>query len=212
MLRFKIFGFPVTVHWMFWLIMVLIFSNIGGGSAEGFRLVVVAVALGFVSILGHELGHAWFQRKYGGNPQIMLHGMGGVAISQGMFTRNQSLVITGAGPAVSLILAGIGYVALRAVPFQNDYLVFAFWILFIMNLTWGIFNLLPVLPMDGGRLLEHFMHGRNSRLRGQIGFGVAVAGALYFLSRSNIMGAVVLGYFAYFNWNYSQGKAMPRMY
>ena len=212
MLKFTILGFPVAVHWMFWLIMALIFGGLDAGSTEGFRIVLIGVSLGFISILAHELGHAWFQRKYGGRPQIMLHGMGGVAISQGGFTRNQSLTITAAGPAVNLVIGSAAYLILKNVSIANPYVLVALSILTWINIVWAIFNLLPVLPMDGGRLLEHYMFGRNPKLRGQIGCGVAIAAALFALSRQQIFAAAMLGYLAFFNWKYAQGQQMPRMF
>jgi len=62
----------------------------------------------FGSILIHEMGHAWFFRKYGGfGTRIHLYGMGGYATAQGRFSRQQHLMISAAGPAVQIIAAAI---------------------------------------------------------------------------------------------------------
>ncbi len=77
-IHFRIFGIPVRVHPFFWLIAVLLVIRGDPKPAQ----VLIWVAAMFVSILIHELGHAWLQRRYGGRPRIVLYGMGGLAISE----------------------------------------------------------------------------------------------------------------------------------
>ena len=113
-LRFKLFGMPVAVHWFFWLVALLISPVLHvANSPQGFQLLVIWIAVVFVSILVHEFGHAFAFRRYGGRPSIMLWGMGGFATAPGRYTRNQNIVITAAGPGVQLVLAGIFYLLLK---------------------------------------------------------------------------------------------------
>jgi len=207
MLRFTILGFPVTVVWTFWLGAALL----GSGSAdtrEGFRFMLVFIVAAFVSILLHELGHAWFQRKYGGRSQIVLHAFGGYAQGTGRYTRNQSLVITFAGPVMNFLLAAVFYALMGQLTPASPHLLLIFvFIMIWINLSWGILNLVPVLPLDGGRVLEHLMHGRNPAFRYQIS---AVAAALVavagFVWLKAIFLSLMFGYLAYVNWQASQGR------
>ena len=72
-LHFSLFGFPVRVHPMFWLVTLML--GYQSGDAAAVLTWIVAV---FLSILVHELGHALVMRAYGLRPWIVLHGMGGL--------------------------------------------------------------------------------------------------------------------------------------
>ena len=64
-----------------------------------------------------------------------------------------------------------------------------------------LFNLLPIIPLDGGQLLGHIMHEKKPVLRGQIGGITAGLAALFlFLILGSIFGAILLGYLAYQNF------------
>lgn len=128
--RFSIFGFPVRVTWLFWLITAALgysmamgtnqmFSSIGQAPGVGpFLLIWVACVM--VSILVHELGHAIAFRYFGIESHIVLYHMGGLAIPTAGFSFNRSgsrrrlnhldhIVISLAGPGfqfISAILVG----------------------------------------------------------------------------------------------------------
>ena len=103
MWRFNLFGFPVTVEPWFWLVSFLMGGGIEARGREGFTLVAIWIAVVFVSIMVHELGHALAGRRFGAHPEIGLHGMGGVAVMHGgYFTRWQSIFVSAAGPLASL--------------------------------------------------------------------------------------------------------------
>ena len=74
-LHFRIFGFPVRVHPLFWVVTVLLGLQ---GRADPFET-LVWVGVVFVSILVHELGHATLERTFGGHPWITLYSFGGLA-------------------------------------------------------------------------------------------------------------------------------------
>ena len=76
-LHFRAFGVPVRVHPWFWVIALLL--GLGGGERADPMETVIWVAVVFVSILVHELGHAFPQRFYGGHPRITLYSFGGLA-------------------------------------------------------------------------------------------------------------------------------------
>src|SRR5512147_2302977 len=75
-LRFSIAGIPVTVHPLFWLIALLL------GSSGDLLLIPIWVAVVFISILIHELGHAFAFRRFGQRSQIILHFAGGLTVPQ----------------------------------------------------------------------------------------------------------------------------------
>ncbi len=103
--HFSILGIPVRVHPFFWIITLII--ALRGDSAPPAEVFSWIVAV-FVSILIHELGHAFLQRRYGGHPRIVLHGMGGLAICGDCdrSTRSQ-ILISFAGPGVGFLFAAI---------------------------------------------------------------------------------------------------------
>jgi stage IV sporulation protein FB len=217
-LRFSVLGIPVRVHPMFWLIGALL------GSSSGPQLSVVAIWIGclFVSILVHELGHALAARSFGWPPDIVLHGFGGFArYSPGRgYTRRRAIWITFAGP-----LAGFG---LWAIVFTVDLLIdrggtqgqpwaltlmtssawpdihFAMNVLIDINLFWGLFNLLPVFPLDGGQICSELLNARQNhsgRIRAhQIGMITAALAAAWFLNTGSILGGLMFGSLAYQNY------------
>ena len=108
MFRFTLLGFPVSIHWMFWLTAALLSGQIDNLSKPGALWQMgIWMAVVFLSVLWHELGHVIFQRKFGARPEIMLVAFGGLAVPHGgQFNRGQSFVIAAAGPAFGLLLWG----------------------------------------------------------------------------------------------------------
>ncbi|MEO2046375.1 MAG: site-2 protease family protein [Pirellulales bacterium] len=102
-LHFKLFGFPVRIHPYFWLIAVLL--GLRGSSTPPAQLMTWIATL-LVSILVHELGHAFMQRHFGGRPWITLYAMGGLAACDDCdrSTRSQVLISL-AGPVAGFLLA-----------------------------------------------------------------------------------------------------------
>src|SRR3954453_23886112 len=76
-LHFRLFGFPVRVHPFFWI--ATVFLGMGGSEKADPLDTLVWVAVVFVSILVHEMGHAIVQTYFGGHPRITLYGFGGLA-------------------------------------------------------------------------------------------------------------------------------------
>ncbi len=140
----SLLGFPVELNVSFLILLALVLVAFGGV----FGVFVVCIA--FASILLHELGHAVVARKLGVRVSgIELGFFGGAAkMVQMPQNANAELAIAAAGPAVSLALGGaaIGLGALTHLPL----LVMIGWI----NLVIAGFNLIPALPMDGGRILR----------------------------------------------------------
>jgi len=147
--HFRIFGFPVRVRASFLILSLLL--GMGGGTrpiAIAMWMVVV-----FASVLAHELGHALMGKAFGLEPAIELGGMGGLTywVKGRNLTAGKSLLISLAGPAVG-ITVGIAAKLVPTLPnpLLDDLMTDIVWV----NLGWGIFNLFPILPLDGGNALR----------------------------------------------------------
>ena len=141
----------------------------------------LAVFIGcmLVSILVHELGHVLMGSLFGARSHIVLYGFGGLAIG--------SLEVRGTGQRIAVLLAGPGagfllYSLVRlakiiAEPSLAPYLDAppnlvwaAFEFLLWMNLIWNILNLVPIWPLDGGRVCGEIL----MRAQGEQGLKIAL--------------------------------------
>jgi len=199
MLRFSLFGIPVTIQWMFWVVLAVLGPINALGRPNALMNLGLWVGVGFVSILWHELGHCFFQRKFGASPEIVLYGGGGVAIPHGArFTRGQSLLIAAAGPAFGLALWLASALLIQHFPPQTVTMYHVARYVAWINLVWSLVNLLPVLPLDGGRIMEALLNGRI-RVVAAIGAGVAVLAAVASFLSAQLYMAIFFGFFAWHN-------------
>jgi len=131
------------------------------------------IVLLFASVLLHEFGHILAARRYGiPTPEILLSPIGGIARIAGMPTRpRQELVVSLAGPMVTLAIVAVGWAALvatgEAAHFGNLIEQNALWpMVIVTNMALLVFNLIPAFPMDGGRVLRAALAGKLGLLRG----------------------------------------------
>jgi Zn-dependent protease len=163
----KILGIPTKIDPSFWVLSFFI------ASSRGFNLPLLVewVAVVFVSVLFHELGHALVGRRFGLSPQITLYSMGGLTSwsEAKEISPAKNLAISLAGPAAGFLLGGICFVVgpalLGAAP--SNLPTTAYRDLIWVNIGWGIFNLLPILPLDGGHVLVT-LEGWLTKRRDQI--------------------------------------------
>ena len=170
----RVFGIPLEARVSFLVMLAAVLLFMGGLSG------IFVVLLAFASIVLHELGHALVARRLGvGVSGIELHFFGGLAklTSQPASSRDE-ILIAAAGPAVSLALSGLGFLLSLATGWS----VFA--LLGAVNLVIGVFNLIPALPMDGGRILRAILAQR-------LGFGKATVLAVKISRAVSIAFAVV---------------------
>lgn len=184
-LSFRLFGFPIRVHPFFWLATILFGSDWFSPDHPQFFLIWVAVV--FVSILVHELGHAFAFRACGVGASVVLHAMGGLAIPWDHMTgRWRRVGVSLAGPGAGFLLALAVWASNRSYPWalNGPEAMFAYFSLVWVNVAWGAVNLLPVVPLDGGKVSEEVC-GRfardGTRLSLQISVGTAGAVAVYSL-------------------------------
>ncbi len=171
---FTAFGIPIRAHWSFLLLVYLFATQLVDSAAsvesrvipmpEDLPTSLVFVFFAMVCLLLHELGHALTARHYGiKTREIKMFFLGGVAMMErSPRVPSQELVITIAGPLVNFVIAGILFPLLLL--FSSDrpaaeqpmaYGLLGF--LLAINLVFGLFNLLPGFPMDGGRILRSLL-------------------------------------------------------
>lgn len=200
MLDFSILGIPVRIQWFFWLTAFFLSGGLNVGSAADWPAVLLSMGVIFFSILWHELGHAGASRFFGGRPAIELQGLGGLTRLGGwQFGRWQLLGISCAGPGASFLLAGLSLAALiftpenhAASPILSSFLA--------INVIWTLFNLLPILPMDGGQILRLLMGPGKERLACWIGLGTAVVLGLVFFALGRWWPTMIMGLLAWVNY------------
>jgi stage IV sporulation protein FB len=176
-LRFRFLDIPVRVHPLFWLVAA------GLGWEEGhLELVLAWIVCMLVSILVHEYGHGLTAKVFGGSPSIVLWGLGGLCYSQTeRQTIGQRLAVILMGPGAGFLLCaavmavtslfvgvtpeehfdmarkvlwlGPGSITIGE-KFQTNVGINIYWFLVQINLLWGLINLLPIWPLDGGRVSE----------------------------------------------------------
>jgi Zn-dependent protease len=181
----RVAGIEIGLNWSWlvvfglitWSLAVGIFPSTNPGLGEGTYVVMglVAAALFFTSILLHEFSHAIQARREGMEIEgITLWLFGGVAQFKGMFrSAGAEFRIAIAGPLVSLALglAFIGVAVVISGAAQAD-AVFA-WLGYI-NLSLLAFNLLPALPLDGGRVLRSALWAARGDFRSATHIAAAV--------------------------------------
>jgi Zn-dependent protease/CBS domain-containing protein len=157
----RFFGIPVYIS-PYWFVIagvfILIYANELAATLHGATRFIVAAAfviLLYVSVLIHELSHCVVARGYGlPVRRILLYPLGGFSeIEREAETPGREFLVAAAGPALSLVLAAAGYGLMRVVPpgtIAGTLVSQLRW----ANLVVGIFNLLPGLPLDGGRMLR----------------------------------------------------------
>jgi len=140
------------------LILVGLFVVLNYNPELGVHYALLWLPIIFLSVLIHELAHAGAIAMFGfGASQIILGGMGGVTINQRKAKPWQNMIISVAGPASSFVLMFLAMVASNTHVGQTDKMLQAFLPLFALaNLWWGMFNLIPVPPLDGGHATRDF--------------------------------------------------------
>ena len=158
MLRFRLGSFPVSVYPSFLIAAALL----GYVWMEGWQSLLIWIAVVFVSVLVHELGHAVVALAFGGRPEIRLEGFGGVT-----FPRLpqpppawKQVVLSVAGPIAGLGLGVAAWALGRVLPPDPGSPAATVLLLFrVTSVDWAILNLLPVLPLDGGHVMQAVIEG-----------------------------------------------------
>lgn len=192
-LNFRLFGVDVRVHPWFWLVSVFLGWD---ELRSGFEYLLLWVVCVFVSILIHELGHVLVGWFFGSKGHIVLHGFGGLAIgSSNLRSRWKRILVYFAGPGAQFLLLGLLWgllwnlaqrgISLHLKPIAWHVLASLVYI----NFYWPLLNLLPIWPLDGGKISREVLDGLmpGMGLRASLGISLLVAGVLAvgFLAAAN---------------------------
>lgn len=199
MIRFSLFGIPVEVQPFFWITLVILGGAISADTATEIFQVVLFVMAGFISILVHELGHALTARSFGASTSITLQAFGGFAAYSGVsMNRWQRFLITAAGPAIQITLGFAVLLLLRNLPELSNHGIYFLQILMIISFFWAILNLLPVVPLDGGRMLDAALGPKRIKITLWVTIVVAITvGVGMFLWNRDFIFPIFLGMFAW---------------
>lgn len=183
---FKLFNFQGTpVYLSIWFFLL-------------FLLFSVPVTIGiFVSVLIHEIGHAWMANRKGYNVYSISIDMisGAASIDSNMHDRD-SISIVAAGPISTLLLAILSYVGL--IIFPSSFLES----MLSINIFLFVFNILPIYPMDGGQIVRSFANLSRNRYRARkvasvISLIFSLALVLYGIWNLALILSIFGAYFAY---------------
>jgi Zn-dependent protease len=216
----RLAGIDIRLHILF--IIYIVAELIGSGQ---FLMDVKRLGILFGIVLLHEFGHCFAARAVGGHAdEILLWPLGGLAMVRAPQTPSAQFITTACGPLVNVliclvtapILVAAGH-SLRAVPWNPFHFgasviyvtsEWHWWVLFTFFLSYVmlLFNLLPMYPLDGGRLLQAILWprtglGRAMRIAttagmvGAVGLGMLGIGTQNF----SIIGIAIFGYITCLN-------------
>lgn len=208
----RVAGIDVRIH-LFFLVYVVVellrawwaLPRIGGGSTFGVGIVLIVLVSLFWSVLLHEFGHCVAARRTGGEAdEILMWPLGGLALCRPWPSWKAHLATAIGGPLVNVgillltvpvlgVLTGAWWgVAIPSplglslpVEVEESWWFTALYLLVWVNLILLLFNLLPLFPLDGGRILQALLWPR-------LGYAQAMRVAV----RSGYIGALALAIFA----------------
>lgn len=200
---FWCFGNAVRVRFTFFLVGLL------AAGRRSITEVLVWEAVVFAAVLIHELGHAQAARSYGADPRIELYTMGGHTswAWRRPPTLGQQLVTSLAGPCAGFVTGGLMFLA-RLAPGASEWpylLRLAIADFLWVSLGWGLFNLFPMLPLDGGSSMDAILQARLGVDRGRraarlVSCGVGALGVILGLASGYTWAAMLCALFAYNNF------------
>ncbi|HEV7923699.1 MAG TPA: M50 family metallopeptidase [Thermoanaerobaculia bacterium] len=188
------------------ILLTLLFVATAYDERQGIQYALIWAPILFVSILVHELAHAAAIGLFGyGSSQIVLGGIGGVTMNARRSRPWHDMVISAAGPLASFAIWWGTSLFMARYPLRDPMLVALLPRLADANLIWGIFNLVPVPPLDGGSVVRNFL---RLFLSDRISFVITTWLAMITAAVLVVIGfrihqyfvIVLMGYYLYANW------------
>ncbi|MEM8590927.1 MAG: site-2 protease family protein [Pseudomonadota bacterium] len=170
-------GMPVQITQSWFMLLGLLLLLFMDGPDPVYSVIYITVLLG--SILLHELGHAWGAHIQGiPVKRVVLHGAGGFCQATRSTSAYEDELYVGMGPIVTIALWAIsGLLIWTPVPYEVYEVL---WAINYINGFLALFNLLPVMPLDGGRIFHLilrrlFPSQTAARIAGGVGLFLALA-------------------------------------
>jgi Zn-dependent protease len=180
----------VRIHPGFWVLPI--FFGLQGSNAtpqQQLQSIAIWTAVVFFSVMLHEMGHALVGRAFGARPSILLHFLGGVTFLDVRMSRARGGLVSLAGPLAGILLGTSVYFAAPRLGIHHEVVDEIIWV----NVWWGVLNLFPVLPFDGGHILAAVLGPRRvfatSVISAVLGAGVSALA----LRVNNVFIAVLFG-------------------
>jgi stage IV sporulation protein FB len=216
MIRCKLFGFPIHIHYFFWILcLILGFSHLELKTPFGWICFAILTAIVTLTVLWHELGHAFYRKKYGAPySEITLFGMGGVCQGPGEFTPRQRVIIAAAGPLFNMMLlaifsgsklliaSGIINPSAVAAPYLEKVIHYGI----LANAGWAILMLLPILPLDGGRIFAALISTKHQKLVPILGAFLSILIIIVAAITGRYFTALIFVFITYENWRMLRGR------
>jgi Zn-dependent protease len=150
---FRLFGTDVFVHWS-WFLMAYYEMQNRQVPYSSKAWIAVEYLAGFGLVLLHEFGHVMACRQVGGTAnRVVLWPLGGLAFVSAPPRPGASLWTTVAGPLVNVVLAPVLLLLAFFAPAGTD-IDHLCERMALFNVVMLVFNLLPIFPLDGGRILQ----------------------------------------------------------
>ena len=188
--RFVLFRIPVSITPFFWIIGAILAYDLAfdkrSNQLDPLTFVAAILAI-LISILVHELGHALVIRYiFGASTMIFLHGLGGVAVHNRPYyyrtpRRLGRIFISLAGPLAGFLLTALCVIVLwntQEVIVSGSHLWHFLNIIIFICIFWGVINLLPVYPLDGGQIFREICLQVSQRYGMEVSAGVSAATAI----------------------------------
>ena len=184
---FKIFGIPIKVHISFLLlIFVLLYFFVSSGLGSFLFSLFWIIAI-FTVVILHELAHSIVGRLFGYKVEdITLLPIGGMARMKDIPEKPiAEILVAVSGPMINIIIGLLGLLVFsliygKAFLMDMDFESYTFPRMFIsFNFIMAIFNLLPIFPMDGGRVLRgilaiFFNYSKSTHIAAEVGRVLAI--------------------------------------
>lgn len=142
----------------------------------------------------------------------MLYSFGGLAIPDRRFSRAQQIAVSLAGPLVQMAFGYAVYELLKAGDAPGSKLgeILPYYLLhtfFFISIFWGLINLVPIYPLDGGQVLFHFLGPERAKVTYAVGVLCAAAIAFWMLSSGSYFSTVLFGMLAFENIQRMRGAS-----
>lgn len=207
MIRFQLFGFPVVIHWFFWVNCALLGGALDASSPERLQMLIGFLLVACASVLIHELGHALTMRNYGDRQVgILLYAFGGLARGSRWLSRQEDIFVSAAGPFTQLAAAMVMWWVLDAWKPESRLVYYTLRSFQHISIFWALLNLLPIIPLDGGHISRALFGPMRQRAALTLSLICAVGMAFFALQHFGIISVFFFGMFAWNNYKELRGE------